>query len=99
MTAAGSLTDNGGAVNAGQFVSIVDINAGLLKFAPAANVYGNSYPSTTSKLHYSSDVCNADLDLDQSANMITVNVTSLSDAPSGIDKTVTTNEDTAYTFS
>ena len=32
-------------------------------------------------------------------NTITVNVTAVNDAPAGTDKTVTTNEDTAYIFS
>ena len=41
---------------------------------------------------------NGGVDLDQSANTITINVTSVNDAPAGTDNTVTTNEDTAYTF-
>src|SRR5439155_305251 len=36
--------------------------------------------------------------LDPTANKITIDVTSVNDAPSGADKTVTTLEDTAYTF-
>src|SRR5436305_1298011 len=36
--------------------------------------------------------------LDQAANTMTVNVTSVNDAPQGTDNTVTTNEDTAYPF-
>ena len=41
---------------------------------------------------------NGGIDLDQSANAITFNVNSVNDAPTGTDKTVTTNEDTAYTL-
>ena len=41
---------------------------------------------------------NGGVDLDQTANTMTINVTSVNDAPAGTDKTVTTNEDTAYTF-
>ena len=42
---------------------------------------------------------NGGVDLDQSANTITINVTAVNDAPSGADNTVTTiNEDAAYTF-
>ncbi len=41
---------------------------------------------------------NGGVDLDQSPNTITVNVTAVNDAPAGTDKTVTTLEDTAYTF-
>ncbi|RFC63935.1 Ig-like domain-containing protein, partial [Mesorhizobium denitrificans] len=35
---------------------------------------------------------------DQTPNTISFNVTSINDAPAGADKTITTNEDTAYTF-
>lgn len=38
------------------------------------------------------------MDLDPSANTITVNVTSVNDALAGTDKTITALEDTAYTF-
>ena len=41
---------------------------------------------------------NGGVDLDPTPNTITVNVTSVNDAPAGTDKTVTTLEDTAYTF-
>src|SRR5207237_1283813 len=41
---------------------------------------------------------NGGSNLDLSPNTITVNVTSVNDAPSGADKTITTNEDVAYTF-
>ena len=41
---------------------------------------------------------NGGVDLDPVANTITINVTAVNDAPAGTDKTVTTLEDTAYTF-
>ena len=41
---------------------------------------------------------NGGVDLDASANTMTVNVTSVNDAPAGTDNTVTTLEDTQYTF-
>ena len=41
---------------------------------------------------------NGGVDLDPTPNTITVNVTAVNDAPAGTDKTVTTLEDTAYTF-
>src|SRR5262249_61823200 len=40
---------------------------------------------------------NGGVDLDQSPNPITINVTSVNDAPQGTDKTVTTLEHTAST--
>src|SRR5204862_2870127 len=44
---AGTLRNNGIAVTAGQFVSVADINAGKLKFSPAANQNGSGYASFT----------------------------------------------------
>ena len=41
---------------------------------------------------------NGGVDLDPTPNTITINVTAVNDAPAGTDKTVTTLEDTAYTF-
>src|SRR5205085_615882 len=89
LPGAGTLTDNNIAVTAGQFVSVADINAGLLKFAPAANANGNAYASLTFQVQDNGGTANTGVDLDQSANTITVNVTSVNDAPSGADKTVT----------
>src|SRR5437763_1067811 len=37
----GTLTDNGVAVSAGQFISVADITAGKLVFTPAANANGS----------------------------------------------------------
>ena len=42
---------------------------------------------------------NGGVDLDQSANTLSINVTAVNDAPAGTDTTVTTLEDTAHTFS
>src|SRR5207248_2140851 len=47
LPSAGSLTDNGIAVTAGQLVSVADINAGKLVFTPAANANGAGYASFT----------------------------------------------------
>src|SRR4030095_16159380 len=41
---------------------------------------------------------NGGVDLDQSANTMTINVTAVNDPPAGADNVVGTNEDTAYTF-
>jgi hypothetical protein len=41
---------------------------------------------------------NGGVDLDQSANTITINVTAVNDEPVGTDNSVTTDEDTAHTF-
>src|SRR5439155_1543338 len=93
LPGAGSLTDNGVQLTAGQLIVVADINAGLLTFAPSANGNGNGYSSFTFELqdhHCFPTRRSSDL---PTANTITVNVTSVNDAPSGADKTVTTLED------
>jgi len=98
LPTAGTLTDNGVAVTAGQFVTLADIAAGLLKFTPAATPMARRTPASRFQVQDNGGTVNGGVDLDQSPNTITVNVTAVNDAPSGADKTVTTLEDTAYTF-
>ena len=94
----GTLTDNGVAVTAGTFVSVADISGGKLKFTPAANANGASYASFTFQVQDNGGTANGGVDTDPTPKTITVNVTSVNDPPVGTSKTVTTNEDTAYTF-
>src|SRR5438045_4744050 len=47
LPSAGSLTDAGVAVTNGQFISVADVNAGLLRFLPATNANGTPYNSFT----------------------------------------------------
>ena len=86
-------------MTAGQFVSVADITAGLLVFTPAANANGTGYASFTFQVQDDGGTANGGVDLDQSPNTMTINVTAVNDAPAGTDKTVTTLEDTAYTSS
>src|SRR5439155_1667376 len=94
----GALKNNGVAVTTGQFVSAADIGAGKLKFSPAANANGLAYASFTFQVQDDGGTANGGQDTDQSANTMTINVTSVNDAPAGADKTVTTLEDTDYIF-
>jgi hypothetical protein len=98
LPAAGTLLDNGVAVTPGQSVSAADIAGGLLTFAPAANANGAGYANFTFQVQDNGGTANGGVDLDQSPNTITFNVTSVNDAPSGADKLITTLEDTSYTF-
>src|SRR5207302_1269111 len=68
------------------------------KFTPAANANGNSYADRKCDVKGSGGTANGGVDLDKKANTMTVNVTSVNDAPQGTDNTVTTLEDTAYPF-
>src|SRR5207245_18386 len=98
LPGAGALKNNGVAVTIGQFVSAADIGAGKLKFSPAANANGLAYASFTFQVQDDGGTANGGQDTDQSANTMTINVTSVNDAPAGADKTVTTLEDVNYTF-
>jgi hypothetical protein len=81
LPTAGTLKDNGVAVTAGQLVSAVDINAGHLVFTPAANVNGTGYAHFTFQVEDDGGTANGGVNLDQSANTITFNVTPVNDAP------------------
>ena len=98
LPAKGTLRDNGVAVTAGQLVSVADVMAGLLTFTPAVNAIGSNYTSFTFQVQDDGGTASGGVDLDPTANTITFNVTAVNDAPSGANKTITTLEDTAYTF-
>ncbi|APW36294.1 hypothetical protein RD110_02935 [Rhodoferax koreense] len=95
---AGSLSLNGAAVTAGQTISLANITAGNLKFTPAANANGAGYASFTFQVQDDGGTANGGVDTDPTPRTMTVNVTSVNDAPTGSDKTVSTLEDTAYIF-
>ena len=65
-----------------------------MKFKPVANANGAAYDSFTFQVV--DDGGGADTDL--SANTMTIDVTSVNDAPAGTDNTVTATEDTDYVF-
>ena len=98
LPAAGTFTDNGSAVTAGQFVSVSDINAGLLVFTPGNNVTGANYAGFTFQVQDDGGTANGGTDTDPSPKIMSINVTSMNHAPIGTSSTVTTPENTPYTF-
>jgi hypothetical protein len=74
------------------------VAANKLKFTPAANARGAGYASFTFQVQDDGGTANGGVDLDPTPRTITVDVTSVNDAPAGASKTVTTLEDTDYTF-
>ena len=98
LPVSGALTDNGVAVTSGQSVSAADIAAGLLRFTPASNANGAGYASFTFQVQDDGGMANGGVALDPIARTMTVNVTSVNDAPAAANHTVTTAEDTAYAF-
>jgi len=98
LPGAGSLTLNGVAVTAGQFVSAAEIAAGKLVFTPAANANGANHASFTFRVRDDRGIANGGVDEDQSPNTLTFDVTPVNDAPAGADATITILEDTPRTL-
>ena len=92
LPARGSLTLDGTAVQADQSISRDDLDAGKLVFAPAADEFDQPYASLTFRV---SD------GIAESAEVYTMtfHVTAVNDPPTAANSTVTTEEDTPYTFS
>jgi hypothetical protein len=98
LPGAGTLTDNGIAVTAGQFVSVADINAGLLVFTPAAHTHGTGYASFTFQVEDDGGTADGGANTDPTPRTMTVNVTAVNQAPQGTSNTVATLENVAYVF-
>src|SRR5438874_1826335 len=91
LPGAGSLKLSGVAVTAGQLISKADLDAGHLTFAPAANANGAGYASFTFQVQDDGGTANGGVNLDQSPNTLTIDVTAVNDEPSftkGANQTV-----------
>ena len=95
---AGSLTNDGSGVSATAFVLASDIAASKLRFTPAAGATGAPYTTFTFQVQDDGGTTNGGVDLDQSANVMTIDVAGINHAPGGTDKTITINEDEARTL-
>jgi VCBS repeat-containing protein len=80
LPAGGNLTDNGVAVTAGEVISVADINANDLVYAPAANANGAGYGTFTFQVQ-DNGLTYAPDNTDQSPNTMTINVTAVNDPP------------------
>ena len=72
-------------MTAGEVVAVGDLGRHLI-FTPAANANGTAYASFTFQVRDDGGTANGGVDLDQSANTFTINVTSVNDAPAGTDR-------------
>ncbi|WP_290689202.1 Ig-like domain-containing protein [Aquabacterium sp.] len=97
LPASGTLTLNGSAVSVGQFVSLADINAGLLVFSPAANDHGMAYAALGFQVQDNGGTANGGINLDATTRTLTIDVTSVNDAPTTQDEAVSGNEDNTIT--
>ena len=89
LPGAGSLTYDGVAVTAGDLVIGRRHRAGKLGSRPAADANGTGYACFTFQVQDDGGTANGGVDLDPSANTITIDVTQCNDAPAGTDNTVT----------
>ena len=94
LESAGALKLNGVDVILNQEITVTDIGNNLLTFAPAAEANGAGYANF--KFAVIDD--GNGVTEDATPNTITFDVTSVSDAPSGSDKTITMNEDATQTL-
>ncbi len=91
------------AVTTGQFISLADINAGHLYFLGALDGYGAPYASFTFQVQDNGGTTSGGVDLDQTANVMTINLTpdnlapvvDLNRAGAGVNNTVSFTEDGA----
>jgi cytochrome oxidase Cu insertion factor (SCO1/SenC/PrrC family) len=97
----GTFTNNGVTVNAGDSVLATDIAAGHLVFTPAAHSNGAPEASFTFQVQDNGGIANGGVDLDQSANTVSINVNAVNDAPvnSVPVATQSVNEEATLTFS
>ncbi len=79
LPTAGSLTLGGVAVTAGQSIAVNDIPN--LSFAPAPDATGDGYASLTFQVQDDGGTANGGVDLDQSPNTLTFDVTPENDVP------------------
>ncbi|MDB5674644.1 MAG: hypothetical protein JWM65_1626, partial [Sphingomonas bacterium] len=92
LPSAGTLTDNGVAVTAGQFVSAADIAAGHLVFTPAADANGTGYASFTFQVQDDGGTAAGGVDTDPTPRTLTLDLTAVDDAPVAVADTATTTE-------
>lgn len=83
-------------INVGQVILASDISR--LVFTPSANSSGSGYASFKFQVKDSGGVANGGIDLDPSAQTISFHVTSVNDAPSGTNKTITMARSTTFVF-
>lgn len=87
----GLLTLSGVAVTLNQTINVADIESGNLIFTPAANANGVGYASFGFSVRDG-------IGFSVSSYTLTFNVTPTNDLPTTANQTVSTNEDTAYSF-
>ena len=95
LPTAGALWKGQQTVNAGDTISVEDINTGLLSLSPGPNSFGQAYASFTFQVQDDGGTANGGIDLDQAPRTFTVNVDL---APVAVNESYSTNQDTPLTI-
>ncbi|AFM24557.1 tandem-95 repeat protein [Desulfomonile tiedjei] len=91
LPTAGHLLLNGSDVALNQIISIADINAGNLTFMPDTGANGADYA------HFQFKVSDGTV-FSTAAYLMTINVSSVNNVPTGADNTIVMQEDTSHAF-
>ena len=98
VPSAGTLTDNGTSVTAGQFISSSEISGGKLVFMPNQNLDGGPYFLCKFQVEDNGGTANGGVNLDPNPKVLDVNIAHVNHAPVGTSGTVTMVENTPYTL-
>ena len=99
LSAYGTLTDNGVAVTAGQFVSATDISSGQLVFTPQPNLnYFSPLFLSLFQVQDDGGTANGGVDLDPNPQRMLINYAAPNHAPAGTPTTVFLTDNTLYTL-
>jgi hypothetical protein len=94
LPGSGALTLNGVAVNAGDYVTLAQLNAGQLVYTPAADANGAAITSMTFQVEDNGGTLNGGVNLDASPNVLTFDVAAVNDAPvNTLPGSITVTED------
>jgi hypothetical protein len=93
----GTLTLDGAEVTAGQVINATDLEK--LVYTPLADGHGTGGLTLQFKVVDNGGTANGGVDTDPTANILTIDVTSVDDAPTGADARLTIDVADTYTFS
>ncbi|MFZ2726867.1 MAG: cadherin-like domain-containing protein, partial [Methylococcaceae bacterium] len=99
LPVSGSLQLNGIPLTAPQSISKTQLDNGALTFVPTATTNGTNVASFGFKVQDDGGTLNGGVDSSVTANTVSINITSVNDAPSSRNVAVTTLANTSYTFS
>ncbi|MDJ0786718.1 MAG: Ig-like domain-containing protein [Myxococcota bacterium] len=98
LVGAGTLTNGGVVLTGVELIDAADIAAGDLVFTPVPDANGAAHGGFSFQVQDSGGTANGGVDLDPVARLMTVDVTSVNDEPSGSDATIVLLEDDSHTF-